>query len=347
MKPGRSTLLAVSGNALWAATGILALIALNAAFDLAREHGSLFGPGSFLHIALRDGIPSGPLIDILNHSSRTVILVLGMTLVIATRGVDLSVGSVMAIAGAVAAVLAPDYGPIPAIAAALAIAATCGLWNGLLVSSLGIQPIVATLILMVAGRGIAKLITSGQVATFQSPTLAFLGNGRLSVLPLPFPFILAMCLFAATLFAVRKSALGLLIEAVGSNPIASRLASIRAKTLIAGTYVFAALCAGLAGLIDASNIKAADPFHSGINAELTAIFAVVVGGTSLNGGRFSLTGAVIGGLLIQTLTATMYARDISADVAPLPQALVIIAVCLLGSDQFRRRGRHLRARVAT
>ncbi len=315
---------------LWPALGILLLIALNAAFDLAREDGSLFGPGSFLHISLASGSPSGPLIDILNHSSRTIILALGMTLVIAVRGVDLSVGSVMAIAGATAAVLITDgYSPLAALSAALLIAALAGLWNGLLVSTLGVQPIVATLILMVAGRGIAQMITGGQITTFHNSTLSFLGNGRL--LFLPFPFLLAITLFTATLLIVRKTALGLLIEAVGANPIASRLAGVRATTLIAGTYLFAACCAALAGVLHASNIKAADPFHAGINAELAAIFAAVVGGTSLTGGRFSLTGAVIGGLLIQTLTATMYARNISADVAPLPQALVIIAVCLGGT----------------
>jgi galactofuranose transport system permease protein len=314
-------------SATWAALGTLALILLNAAFDLAR--GDPLGAGSFLHISFNNNSLSGPLIDILNHSSRTIILALGMSLVIAVRGVDLSVGSVMAIAGATAAVLVGDgFGPAIAIAAALAIAAACGLFNGILVSTLAIQPIVATLILMVAGRGIAQMITHGQVVSFQNPTLTFLGNGRL--LFLPFPFLLAMTLFAATLLAVRKSALGLLIEAVGSNPTAAHLAGVRAKSLVACTYIFAALCAGLVGLIDASTIKAADPMNSGVNAELAAIFAAVVGGSSLTGGRFSITGALIGGLLIQTLTHTMYARDISAHVAPLPQAVVILAVCLVG-----------------
>lgn len=320
------THLRLSRPTLWAALGIFALILINSAFDISRG-ASPFAPGSFLHISIQNHALAGPLIDILLNASSTIILALGMTVVIAMRGVDLSVGSVMSIAGAIAAVLIVDgLSPAAAISAALATAALCGLFNGLLVAVLGIQPVIATLILMVTGRGIAQMITGGQTSTFNNATLAALGSGRF--LYLPIPFLLAIALFLIALLIIRTTALGLLIEAVGSNPTAARLAGIRCKSLIAGAYIFAALGAALAGLIHAGSINAADPFHCGINAELAAIFAAVVGGTSLAGGRFTLLGAVVGGLLIQTLTATMYARDVSADVAPLAQAIVIIAVCL-------------------
>ena len=327
-----------SGGAPWAAVGILLLILINVAFDLARPGGSVFGDGAFLTLSLRDGVPGGHLIDILNHASKIIILAIGMTPVIATRGIDLSVGSNMAMSGAAAAVIVgAGHSPALAITTAMLVAAACGLWNGVLVSWFGLQPFIATLVLMVAGRGIAQMITEGQVATFQNPTLEFIGNGRLSWLPLPFPFVLAVVVFAGTLVAVRKSALGLLLEAVGGNPVASHLAGIRARTLIGGSYLFCGLCAGIAGLIAMSNIKGADPFHAGLNAELAAIFAVVIGGTPLTGGRFSLLGAFLGGILMQTLTATMYARNVSPEIAPLPQAIVILAVCLIASPGFRRR----------
>jgi galactofuranose transport system permease protein len=319
----------------WPLLGIVLLVAANAVMDAARGPG-LFGAGAFLHIAWREGAPSGPLIDVLNYGAPIAMLALGMALVIATGGVDLSVGSIMAICGAVAAAAVthglPSYA---AIGLALAAGAVCGLWNGLLVAGLGLQPFVATLILMVAGRGVAQLITDSQITTFHDPAIEFIGLGRPAWLPLPFPFLLAGAMLGLTALCVRRSALGLLLEAVGGNPQAARLAGVRSRVMIAGTYVFSGLCAAVAGLIAAANIKAADPFHAGHNMELAAIFAVVVGGTRLTGGRFSLIGAFVGGLLMQCLVTTMYARDISADVAPLPQALVILAVSVAASPRLR------------
>jgi simple sugar transport system permease protein len=321
---------------LWPLLGIAGLIAFNAAMDLAKLDGpGLFGPGAFLHLSWQNG-PAGPLIDILNHGALIIILALGMTLVVATRGVDLSVGSIMAIAGAVGAVLIGRGWPgAGALGAAIVVAGLCGLWNGVLVSGLRLQPFVATLVLMVAGRGVAQMITAGQIETFNNPFLEFIGNGRPAWLPLPFPVLLAGGLFAVLLFMTRSTALGLLLEAVGGNPEAARLAGVRAGIIVAATYVCSGLCAGLAGLIAAAYIKGADPMHAGLTLELSAIFAVVVGGTPLTGGRFSLAGAVAGGMLMQTLTTTMYARDVRPDVAPLPQAAVILAVCLLGSPRAR------------
>ena len=294
----------------------------------------LFTDG-FFHVELRDGYFYGSLIDILNHGSKVILLSLGMALVIATGGVDLSVGAVMAIAGAVAAQLIniPQV-PFPlVIVIALAAAMVCGCWNGLLVTVFRVQPIVATLILMVAGRGVAQLITGGQIITFTQPALTYLGNGH--CLALPFPIVLALAMLGLTLLLTRKTALGLFIESVGDNPVASAFSGVDARRIKFFVYLFSGLCAGLAGLIAASNIKCADANHAGLFLELDAILAVVVGGASLTGGRFYLVGAVVGGLFIQTLTTTMYMRNVSADVAPVPKALAIIAVCLLQSPAFR------------
>ncbi len=298
---------------------------------------NFFFTAGFFHVEVRDGRLYGVLIDILNHGSKVMLLALGMALVIATGGVDLSVGAVMAIAGAVAAQLINKAGvPFPmVIAASLAVAVVAGCWNGLLVGIFKVQPIVATLILMVAGRGIAQLITDGQIITFTDERLTYIGNG--SLLGLPFPIWMVMAMLALTVALTRKTAVGLFIESVGDNQTASTYAGVHAGTVKFLVYVFAGLCAGLAGLVSASNIKCADANHAGLFLELDAILAVVVGGTSLTGGRFYLAGAIVGGLFIQTLTTTMYMRNVSADIAPVPKALAILAVCLLQSPVLRAK----------
>lgn len=311
---------------VWPLAGLGLLLAFN----------FLFTEG-FFKLEVRDGHLYGVTIDILNHGSKVMLLALGMTLVIATGGVDLSVGAVMAIAGAVAAQLINRAGvPFPVVlTAVLAVALVAGCWNGLLVGVFRIQPIVATLILMVAGRGVAMLITDGQIITFTDPGLVFIGNGHL--LGLPFPVWLSVGLLLLTVLLTRQTAMGLFIESVGDNPTASTYAGIHSGSVKFLVYVFSGLCAGLAGLVAASNIKCADSNHAGLFLELDAILAVVVGGTALTGGRFFLVGSIVGALFIQTLTTTMYMRNVSADIAPVPKALAILLVCLLQSPALRGR----------
>jgi simple sugar transport system permease protein len=266
-----------------------------------------------------------------------MLLALGMALVIATAGVDLSVGAVMAISGAVAAQLINKPGiPFPVVlAAATGVAVIAGCWNGLLVGIFKIQPIVATLILMVAGRGIAQLITDGQIITFDDARLTYIGNG--SLLALPFPVLLSLGMLAITLLLTRKTAIGLFIESVGDNQTASTYSGIHAGSVKFLVYAFSGFCAGLAGLVATSNIKGADSNHAGLFLELDAILAVVVGGASLSGGRFYLAGAIVGALFIQALTTTMYMRNVSPDIAQVPKALAILAVCLMQSPVLRAK----------
>jgi galactofuranose transport system permease protein len=308
----------------WPLAGLLVLIIVNA----------ILRP-EFLHITVLDGRLFGVSIDILNQGARAFVLALGMTLVIATGGVDLSVGSVMAVAGAVAAVLLSQGvdSLTVVLTAALAAGLLAGMINGLLVSVAGIQPIVATLILMVAGRGVAQLVTSGEVILIKHAGFEFIGNGYL--FGLPFAAVLATGLFVATHFALRRTAAGLFVEAVGDNPIASRFAGIATARVKCLVYVFSGLCAALAGVMAAANVQAADSYRVGENMELDAIFAVVVGGTALTGGRFLLLGSFVGALLLQTLTQTMYYAGVPPAVAPVPKALLILAVCLLQSDRTR------------
>jgi galactofuranose transport system permease protein len=311
---------------LWPLLGLLGLIVLNLVLD----------PG-FLKVSVIDGRLYGMPVDIFNQGARGLLLALGMTLVIATGGVDLSVGSVMALAGAVAAMgLGLGWGLAPALGAALAVALAAGGANALLVARLGIQPIVATLILMVVGRGAAQLITGGEVVVVKSEAFAFIGNGQ--VAGLPFAPLLAIGLFVVAHLVLRKTAAGLFVEAVGDNETAARFAGVSAARVRAGAYLFCGLCAGLAGLMAAANIRAADPYRMGENMELDAIFAVVVGGTALSGGRFLLLGSFAGALLLQTLTVTVYNLGVPPAVAPVPKALLILLVCVLQSQRVRRWG---------
>lgn len=307
----------------WPAVGLFALLALNAAFN-----------PSFLKITVLDGHLFGTPIDILLHGARPMLLALGMTLVIATGGVDLSVGSVVAIAGAVCALmLQGGHSLALTLAVAIAAGAAAGSINGVLVARVGVQPIVATLILMVAGRGIAQLLASGQVLIVKHSAFDFLANGF--VLWLPFAPLLVAALFVATHFFLRRTAAGLFIEAVGDNETASRFAGLTAARVKILAYVFCGACAGLAGVLYTANIGAADGNRAGENAELDAIFAVVVGGTALTGGRFVLVGSLLGALLIQTLTISMYNLGISPAVAPVPKALLIVTISLLQSEKLR------------
>jgi len=308
----------------WPLTGLLALVLLNAVHD----------PG-FLKVTLLDGHLYGVPVDILTQGSRTMLVALGMTLVIATGGVDLSVGSVVAIAGAVCAVLLQGgHNLAVTLAAAVGAGLVAGTANGLLVARLGVQPIVATLILMVAGRGVAQLIVDGQVIIITHPTFDFLANGFL--LGLPFAPLLVAALYLAAHLGLRRTALGLFIEAVGDNETASRFAGLAAARIKLVAYLFCGACAGLAGVLAAANIRAADAYRAGENMELDAIFAVVVGGTALTGGRFVILGTAIGALLIQTLTTTMYNLGVPPAIAPVPKALLIIGVSLLQSDKVGR-----------
>ena len=305
----------------------------------------IFAP-RFFQIQIQDGHLYGTLVDILNQGSKVMLLAIGMTLVIASGGVDLSVGSIMAIAGAIAAKMvvltALPFALI--ITVALGVSTLAGACNGVLVARAGIQPIVATLILMVAGRGVGMLITDGQIITFEKPVFVYLGNGHF--LGLPFTVTIVLVILGCTLLATRRTAAGLFLESVGGNETASRYAGVNAVLVKTLVYAFSGFCAGVAGLIATSNIKAADSSSVGEMMELDAIFAVVVGGTALTGGRFTLLGSIVGALLIQTLTTTMYNLGVPPTAAPVPKAIVIVAVCLLQSGPFRAQLRSLAGRRA-
>ncbi len=321
----------------------------------------VFVPG-FFALQIKEGNLYGSLIDILRNGSIVMLLGIGMTLVIATGGVDLSVGAVMAIAASVAAImmnpvivgvkLPPDlmrfinepnftYAPLwQVILMTLVVATLCGLWNGILVAYVKIQPMVATLILMIAGRGIAQLITNGvRIQIFYEP-YAFIGNGWLI---LPFPLYIVAFVFVVAWVLTRKTAIGLFIESVGVNFRSSFYSGIDEKKIKLLAYVFCGFCAGVAGLVASSNIRTSDANNLGLNLELDAILAVVIGGTLMSGGRFSLLASIIGGLVIQATTTSMYAIGVPANAVLAIKGLVVVFVILLYSEQVRGFVRNITA----
>jgi simple sugar transport system permease protein len=294
----------------------------------------------------------GNLIDIFNNGAPLILVAIGMTLVIATGGVDLSVGAVIAISAAMGAVLInPALGqtlisnavltknatntPLPIIILAdLAAGTLCGLWNGLLVSRAKIQPMVATLILMVAGRGIAQLITNGQIMTIYYTPYYWFGNGYILGLPVSI-YIVALVLLLGWVL-VRKTAIGLFIESVGINAKSTYYSGINEQNVKLLAYTFCGFCGAIAGLILSSYVHSADGNNNGLYYELDAILAVVMGGTLMTGGRFSMVASAIGAVVIWTFTVTVYSLGVPANALLAAKAVLVLLVILLYSDYTRR-----------
>ena len=325
----------------------LVALALLLLFDL------IFIPG-FFQLEIKQGHLYGNLIDILRNSAPTIVLAMGMTLVIATGGVDLSVGAVMAIAASTACIMLnpnlvglkladvsreadPTYSATPLILVflvPLVISAICGLWNGLLVAYGKIEPMVATLILMIAGRGIAQLVTNAIKIIIYNQSFLQLGNGWLFLFP--FALYVAAIVFAIAWLVTRRTSLGMFIEAVGINSRSSFFSGINAKRVKLFAYVFCGICAGIAGMIAVSSIRTSDANQVGLYFELDAILAVIIGGTLLGaGGRFSLLASAIGAVVIQTTTTSSLSIGVPASALIAVKAIVVIVVILLYSQQVR------------
>lgn len=250
-----------------------------------------------------------------------LIVALGMALVIGTEGIDLSVGSVMAIAVALLP-LYLGYGLVVGVVMALLVGALAGLLNGSLVAIVGIQPIVATLALLVAGRGIALVIAGGQAKDIDNETLLSFGSDRLLGVPLVVWLTAVLCLLVW--LVVRYSTYGRRLVAIGGNRRAAGLAGLPVRRTLMTTYVLSGVLAAVAGIVVAARLTASNPSTTGQLIELSAITAVVVGGTPLSGGRVRIVGTIAGALLIQLIRATLIRNDLPDSVAQIVQAVIII-----------------------
>jgi len=315
----------------WGIVAIVALLALNVLKD----------PG-YLAISINpnNGNLVGNLIDILRQAAPIMMIAIGMSLVIATAGIDLSVGSLMAVSGAVSMEFLKNVGDsssagvaLAAVGLSLLITGILGAVNGVLVAYVGLQPFIATLVLMLAGRGVAKVITGGQNTAATNDPYRWIANGY--VIGVPVVFILALGIVLAVGWVVRRSALGLMIEAIGINPKASRMAGIKPRGLLMTAYILSGVLAGVAGIMSVGSVMTVDISRTGYQLELDAILAVVIGGASLMGGKFSLSGAFVGALLIATLDKTVLYLGVSSSATPAFKAIVIILICLLQSERVR------------
>ena len=295
-------------------------------------------PG-FLSVGFRDGRFTGNLIDILNRSVPVMILAMGMTLVIATGGADLSVGAIVVItsAASIALIRGDTIDPTNSTAMHLfwvvlltiGVGIICGLWNGFLVAKIGMQPVVATLILMVAGRGIAQNITRERSLTTGYLRFGEIANGF--TLGIPNACWIALCVFLLFWFFTRKTAFGLFIESVGINKSAANHAGIRATLILIIIYALSGFCGSITGIIGASNVLVVEPMNTGQNMELDAIVSVVLGGTSMRGGKFNLGGSCIGAIILMALTKTMYSFGVPVEFALFVKAIVVVIVVLIQS----------------
>jgi ribose/xylose/arabinose/galactoside ABC-type transport system permease subunit len=260
-----------------------------------------------------------------------VIVAVGMTLVIATGGIDLSVGSLMAIAGALAPLIFlghvvplphPMVGVVLAFIVPVLVAGAFGWFNGWLITRFKIQPIIATLVLFIAGRGIAQVLTNGNLQVFNLPEFQFIGLGR--VFGVPFQAVLMGLIVAAAAWMLRRTVFGRQILALGGNERAARLSGVQVGTVKRQVYMISGLLSGVAGLIVIARNSAADANLVGLGMELDAIAAVAVGGTLLTGGRATVVGTLLGALIIQLVRYTLLANGVPDAAALLVKAVIIV-----------------------
>lgn len=276
----------------------------------------------------------------LTQVATITIVGVGMTLVIATAGIDLSVGALMAISGALAPLIfgnalwssmgAPWLGVALAFTVPVLVAGLFGLFNGVLVARFNIQPIIATLVLFIAGRGVAQVLTNGNLQTFRNPAFQYIGLGR--PLGIPFQAVLMLAIVFAAAWLLRSTSFGRYLLAVGGNESAARLAGVPVDRVKLWVYVISGILAGVAGLIVIAINASSDANQNGLLMELDAIAAVAVGGTPLTGGRATVIGTLLGALLLQLIRFTLLSQGI-----PGATAIVVQAVIILVAVYFQRQ----------
>jgi galactofuranose transport system permease protein len=262
-----------------------------------------------------------------------VIVALGMALVIGTEGIDLSVGSVMALAAAFIP-LYLGYGVIAAILASLLAGVVVGLINGFLVAKVGLQPIVATLALFVGGRGLAVVISKGKLVDIRNDDFLYLGSGDLFGIPVL--VWIAALLVLVVAFIVRRTVFGRRLLAVGGNRPATELAGLPVKRVLITVYVLCSVLASIAGLLSVARIQSSDASAVGLLIELSAITAVVVGGTPLTGGKVRVLGTVAGALLMQLVIATMIKHNLHPSTTEMVQAVIILIAVYVARERKTR-----------
>ncbi|MBW3087403.1 ABC transporter permease [Bifidobacterium sp. 82T24] len=330
----------LGNNLTWSVVALIALIIICTIVD-----------HQFLNLTWNDntGGLAGPMITMLQESARYLMIATGMTLVISTAGIDLSVGSVMAVAGATAMQLLTNGANVwVAILVALAIGLVIGSINGVLVSILGLQPFITTLIMMLAGRGIAKVITSGENADASQVAggepLRWMANGF--ILGIPANFVIALVIVLVVGAVARKTAMGMMIESVGINQEASRMTGINPRKILFLVYAISGVLAAIAGLFATASVMRVDVVKTGQDLEMYAILAVVIGGTSLLGGKFSLAGSALGAVIIAMIRKTIITLGVDSAATPAFFAAVVIIICVMQAPKVHNLSAELKRKRA-
>jgi ribose transport system permease protein len=269
----------------------------------------------------------GNLTNVLRQSTINLIIAIGMTYVILTAGIDLSVGAVLALSTVVTADLLQRGVPVlPTVILGLVLGGVLGFSNGLLISRLKVPPFVATLGMMTVARGLALTYTQGRPITGMPDIFRYLGTGYLG--PIPMPIIIAGITFLGGYILLTRTRMGMYIYALGNNPVAAHYTGIATSNYITFVYVLAGSLAALAGMILVARLDSAQP-TAGISYEFDAIAAVVVGGTSFAGGVGSLMGTLLGVLVISVLNNGLNLLNVSSFYQPVVTGVVIALALLL------------------
>jgi len=280
---------------------------------------------------------AGNTMNILRQVSINVVLASGMTFVILTAGIDLSVGSILAVSAVLGMLVSLGHVPALSIPAFLLAGLALGLLNGGLIAFVGLNPFVVTLGTMTALRGAAYLLADGtSVLNDTIPSFDWMGNG--DFLSIPWLIWLAALVVLVSWFILRKTVLGLQIYAVGGNPQAARLTGIKVGMVLMFVYAMSGLCSGLGGAMSASRLYAANG-NWGTGYELDAIAAVVLGGTSLMGGVGSVWGTVVGALIIGVMNNGLTILGLSSFWQYVAKGVVIVLAVML--DKWRQRNAQL------
>lgn len=273
-------------------------------------------------------------LNLVRQSSINGILAIGVTFVILTKGIDLSVGSVMALTGMIAASLVTDTNEhfvLWGVLAGLAVGAALGLVNGVLVAAIKVPPFVVTLGMLSVARGLTLIFSDGRPIPNLSDAFTWIGAGQVAYVPVPILVLLLVFLIGWTV--LNYTTFGRYVYAVGGNEKAARTSGVSTRIIVGSTYVISGLLAGLAGIVLSARTTAALP-QAGIGYELDAIAAVVIGGTSLAGGRGSLLGTLIGALIIGTINNGMDLMGVSSYYQQVLKGTIIVVAVI--ADQIRK-----------
>lgn len=273
------------------------------------------------------------LLNVTRQVSLNAIIGVGMTLVILTGGIDLSVGSVVALAGSITAgLLSGGHGLAVSLAAGIGVGGILGLINGLVITRQNVQPFIATMAMMTIARGYTLVYTDGRPITGMPDQFRFLGGGYIADIPVP--VIVMAIIFAAGYIMLKKTRFGRYIYAIGGNEEATRLSGINTPKVLVWVYVLCGTLAGLSGIIMASRLNSAQP-TAGMGFELDAIAAVVLGGTSLSGGVGTIGGTLVGALIIGVLDNGLNLLNVSSFYQQVAKGIVILLAVMLD----RKRGK--------